>query len=223
MKIPRIYFGAILALALLVPQVVFASYVVGDIVDAGMYRVDGYRLGGIGNLDAPFTVLAGPADIQNYSNIFLMNIEEEGIYVNFLDSPDQVGPVWAAGWADGTTLRIDDIDALNIFDASKISVSTNMIGWEDSLLAIEGASISINWGGLYFEVWSDPENPPALCGLHPDHPWCLGIQQLAEDTYFNLYFNQAITVPLPAALPLFLSSLLLLLPFLRSDRITTDA
>jgi hypothetical protein len=223
MKPYRIYFCAILVLILPGPQVVYASYVVGDIVDAGMYREDGYRLGGIGNLDSPFTVLAGPDDTQNYSGIFLLNIEEEGIYVNYLDAPDQVGSVWAAGWADGTTLRIDDVDALNIFNASNFSVSTNMIGWEDSLLAIDGNSISINWGGLYHEVWSDPENPPALCEFQPGHPWCLGIQQLSENTYFYLDFNQAIVVPLPAALPLFLSSLLLSLPFLRLRRITINA
>lgn len=97
---------------------------VGDAVDAGMYRtVDtGRGLGrimGFG-LDHPFVVEEGAADQKRYSVAYSLDVDGDRFVMDYLNSFQ---------WGAGIVFRLTDLDFSNGAPLQSLLVDTNMVGY----------------------------------------------------------------------------------------------
>ncbi len=98
---------------------------VGDTVDAGMYRTidNGYGIGrvlGYG-LDAPFLVQAGPGDRQQYSSAFTLDVDSNSFRIDFMNAP--------FGWQPGSVFRLQDLHFSNGAALPLLTVDSNLAGY----------------------------------------------------------------------------------------------
>lgn len=97
---------------------------VGDLVDAGMYRtIDTGR--GIGRivgfgLDQPFMVEEGAADTKKYSVAYSLNVDGGGFAIDYLNS---------FSWGSGIVFRLSDLDFSNGGLLKSLVVDSNMSGY----------------------------------------------------------------------------------------------
>ncbi|MDO9312965.1 MAG: PEP-CTERM sorting domain-containing protein [Burkholderiaceae bacterium] len=102
----------------------------------------GYGLGRITGfgLEAPFTVIDGDADKQEYSSAFTIDVDGSGFKVQFLTR---------AGWQDGVLLRLSDLDFKSGSgnELKDLTVSSNLSGYS---LAVGSDYIDIGLGGTQF-------------------------------------------------------------------------
>jgi len=91
-------------------------------------------------LDAPFTVADGAADEQQYSGVFHLDIDGDRFTIRYLQR---------AGWQDGTTFRLDDLDFAGPGRRalSSLTVDTNLVGYT---LVHGDDFLEIDWGGTQF-------------------------------------------------------------------------
>lgn len=113
---------------------------VGDTVDAGMYRtVDTGR--GIGRimgfgLDNPFVVEEGAADQKRYSVAYSLDVDGDGFVMDYLNSFQ---------WGAGIVFRLTDLDFGNGAPLQSLVVDTNMVGYG---LTVGTDFVEINMSGL---------------------------------------------------------------------------
>lgn len=113
---------------------------IGDTVDFGVFNVNtGNRITGFG-LEDPFEVLEGTDDQQQFSNVFLLNVEAEEILVDFI----------SVTTSNVTELRGFDLDWVGMPDGEIIDliIDTNLTGWDDSLASFSAHEVTFNWSGL---------------------------------------------------------------------------
>jgi hypothetical protein len=82
-------------------------------------------------------VEAGPGDIQGFGGLYVANPEDSDIYFNFTDAF-----TWTAYSFNGH--RVPSINT-PIFD---VNITTNVNGWDDSRLFLDGNDIGFNWAGM---------------------------------------------------------------------------
>lgn len=111
---------------------------IGDTVDAGLFRGDGSRVIGF-NLDGPFVVAAGNSDARLYSNVFVLDVEATGFTTDYRR---------VASWAFGNEFRVFDLDPG--FAIAGLNIDTNFAGWNDSRASFTADSARFLWGGLPF-------------------------------------------------------------------------
>ncbi|WP_166882527.1 PEP-CTERM sorting domain-containing protein [Massilia mucilaginosa] len=115
--------SVLLGLVLLADARADAS-LVGDTVDAGMYRtIDTGR--GVGRitgfgLDTPFVVQNGLADQQNYSVAYTLNVDADRFAIDYRN---------AFAWGKGIVFRLTDLDFSNGALLQSLTVDTNMLGY----------------------------------------------------------------------------------------------
>jgi hypothetical protein len=113
---------------------------VGDLVDAGMYRtVDTGR--GVGRimgfgLDQPFMVEEGAADLKQYSVAYTLNVDGDGFSIDYLNS---------FSWGTGIVFRLSDLDFSNGGLLKSLVVDSNMTGYG---LNVGADFIEISMGGV---------------------------------------------------------------------------
>ena len=116
----------------------------GDTVDAAMIRTidTGYGLGRIVGygLEGPFVVVNGPADVQQYSEHYLLDIDGDHFTVDFLGQ-------FTSGWQEGTVLRLSDLDFSGTSFLSGLNIDTNLVGYT---LTFGSNYIDIGLGGTEF-------------------------------------------------------------------------
>ena len=157
----NLYILILISLLALSHSKITNASLIGDTIDAGIYAYDGTRILGYG-LDEPFIVAAGISDQKQYSDIFLLNVEANGFYIDYiLDCP----PTSTCGWS--AEFRIFD---LNFRDGiNGVSVESNAAGWNDSFLTFTDNSVTLHWNAIswdsdtYFDVTlSSVPLPPAV-------------------------------------------------------------
>ncbi|MFC3376523.1 PEPxxWA-CTERM sorting domain-containing protein [Rugamonas sp. CCM 8940] len=153
-------FVALLSSLLFAAGAQAAPTLLGDTVDAGMYRtVDtGHGVGRINGfgLDAPFVVQAGTADLQHYSVAYSLNVEGDKFLIDFLH-PSQ--------WGSGIVFRLSGLDFSPAGGhLSSLTVDSNLSGYtlkvgkdyvEIGLAGVKGTADSYFTGS--FNVSAVPE------------------------------------------------------------------
>jgi hypothetical protein len=113
---------------------------VGDSVDAGMYRtVDTGR--GVGRimgfgLDHPFVVQEGAADQQRYSVAYSLDVDADRFVMDYLN-PFQ--------WGAGIVFRLSDLNFSNGAALQSLVVDTNMVGY---VLNVGADFVEIDMSGV---------------------------------------------------------------------------
>jgi hypothetical protein len=113
---------------------------VGDLVDAGMYRtIDTGR--GVGRilgfgLDQPFMVEEGAADLKKYSVAYSLNVDGGGFAIDYLNS---------FSWGSGIVFRLSDLDFSNGGLLKSLVVDSNMSGYT---LNVGKDFVEINLSGV---------------------------------------------------------------------------
>ena len=113
---------------------------VGDVIDAGMYRtIDTGR--GVGRivgfgLDQPFMVEEGAADTKQYSVAYSLNVDGGGFAIDYLNS---------FSWGSGIVFRLSDLDFSNGGVLKSLVVDSNMAGYT---LNVGADFIEINLSGV---------------------------------------------------------------------------
>jgi hypothetical protein len=108
----------------------------GDTVDAAMIRTIDTGYG----LEGPFVVVNGPADVQQYSEHYLLDIDGDHFTVDFLGQ-------FTSGWQEGTVLRLSDLDFSGTSFLSGLNIDTNLVGYT---LTFGSNYIDIGLGGTEF-------------------------------------------------------------------------
>ena len=118
----------------------YSSTLIGDTVDAGMFRASNdTRLIGFG-LDAPFEVVAGSGDLKQYSSVFSLDVEESGFLIDY-NTPSTLG--WAGYF------RLFDLDFGT--GITGVTVDTNALNWDlGTMLLFDSTSVTLNWVGITF-------------------------------------------------------------------------
>ena len=119
---------------------------VGDTVDAGVFRDTGVRVTGFG-LDNPFAVAADDSDVKIYSDIFSLNMHGDGFSVDYSDSI-----TGTRGWSSGSSFRLFDLDWVNdpTGKITGLTIDTNISGWASTLAVFGDDFVTLNWGGLFW-------------------------------------------------------------------------
>lgn len=120
------FLPALLLAASVNPVFAAAPSLIGDTVDAGMYRtVDTGR--GVGRimgfgLDAPFVVQAGTADLKKYSVAYTLDVESDRFLIDFQNTTQ---------WGNGIVFRLSGLDftADHSRYLSSLSVDSNLSGY----------------------------------------------------------------------------------------------
>lgn len=102
-----------------------------------------HRFPNLGTVDstlaANLVVQAGNGDAVNYFTFYSVNPEASSIKVVFLTS---------AGW---TPAAFNGLVVSGINDTiTSLSVSTNLVGWDNSRISFDAHSVSANWQNLDF-------------------------------------------------------------------------
>ena len=136
-----------LFIVLLLPLAANAD-LIGDEIDAGIFREDNTRITGFG-LDGPFVVEAGPGDMQQYSSVFTLDVEANSFNLDYIiTSP--------ASWVPGITFQIFDLDWVNMPNGiiTGLIIDTNVVGWDDSRATFDDHSATFLFGDLEIEETS---------------------------------------------------------------------
>ncbi|MFB9245459.1 PEP-CTERM sorting domain-containing protein [Massilia antarctica] len=113
----------------------------GDTVDAGMYRtVDTGkgvgRIMGFG-LDGPFVVENGLADQKNYSVAYTLDVDADRFAIDYRNP---------FAWGNGIVFRLTDLDFSNGASLQSLKVDTNMVGYG---LTVGADYVEINLSGVH--------------------------------------------------------------------------
>ncbi|MDQ1832549.1 PEP-CTERM sorting domain-containing protein [Massilia scottii] len=112
----------------------------GDTVDAGMYRTIDTgkgvgRITGFG-LDSPFVVENGLADQKNYSVAYTLNVDADRFVMDYRNP---------FAWGAGIVFRLTDLDFSNGASLQSLMVDTNMVGYG---LTVGADYVEINLSGV---------------------------------------------------------------------------
>lgn len=116
----------------------------GDEIDAAIIRNTdggyGYALGRITGygLDNPFTVQNGATDTKEYIGTFALNVDADQFAIKYLSS---------AGWQDGISFKLSDLDFIPNGYLIGLTVDTNLAGYT---LNFGSDFVEINWGNTRF-------------------------------------------------------------------------
>lgn len=135
----RAYLLAIITLAFFaISMPTYSTTLIGDTVDAGIFRAsDNTRAYGFG-LDSPFEVVAGNGDLKQYSSVFTLDVEESGFLIDYSR---------AGGWAGYFSLFDLDFGT----GITGVTVDTNASNWDlDTMLSFDSTSVTLNWVGISY-------------------------------------------------------------------------